>query len=408
MAKDKATEATELDEMRTAPSYPTGSDQLDLMVGGGVSMGYPAGMIINIVGDKSTGKTFLACEIIAAARHKFGPKHFKWVYDDAESGFGFDTTHLYGFEIMPMDEKDRYQSATVEDWYCNFRTFLESLGPDDFGVYVLDSLDGLTSDEMEKRGDKRMAAFKAGTEFKEGSYQMGAAKFLSQEFFRGLTRKIRHQHVLLVIISQIRYKVDVLSMDKWERAGGKALDFYAHTVMWLASIYKQKYKGLTYGVLIRARTTKSKTPRPFRETDFTLLFDYGLDNIGSDIDYLFDLRTEEGKLKKKADGSPVCVQWNGKPVTVEALKEFLERVGQLEEYKKTDKTFKKSKLLDWIEAHPELNPAYQVEFGTEMTRDQLIEYIETNKKQQELTDKVVAKWEALEAEIKSHRARKYE
>ena len=46
----------------------TGADLLDLVVGGGETKGFPAGNIINIVGDKSSGKTFLACEIIATVR----------------------------------------------------------------------------------------------------------------------------------------------------------------------------------------------------------------------------------------------------------------------------------------------------------------------------------------------------
>lgn len=48
---------------------------------------------------------------------------------------------------------------------------------------------------------------------------------------------------------------------------------------------------MAVGVVVKAKTTKSKTPRPFRECFFSFLYDYGLDNIGTSIDYLFDLRT---------------------------------------------------------------------------------------------------------------------
>ena len=39
--------------------FSTGSDLLDLVVGGGLGEGFPAGKIVNVVGDKSSGKTFL-------------------------------------------------------------------------------------------------------------------------------------------------------------------------------------------------------------------------------------------------------------------------------------------------------------------------------------------------------------
>ena len=73
----------------------------DLVTGGNKNVfGVPAGRFINIVGDKSAGKTFLSNEFIAWAYHNLG-KDFKWVYDDCESGYSFDTQSLYGFDIMP-------------------------------------------------------------------------------------------------------------------------------------------------------------------------------------------------------------------------------------------------------------------------------------------------------------------
>ena len=93
--------------------FRTGCKLLDLVVGGAKGVyGFPSGKFINIVGDKSAGKTFLSNEIIAWAYHNLG-KNFKWVYDDCESGYSFDTELMYGFEIMPMNLDDRVHSQTV-------------------------------------------------------------------------------------------------------------------------------------------------------------------------------------------------------------------------------------------------------------------------------------------------------
>jgi RecA/RadA recombinase len=73
----------------------TGNTLLDLVVGGAPNvLGYPVGKFVNIVGDKSAGKTFLANEMIAYAYHNFDKKKFKWIYDDCEAGYSFDTVSM--------------------------------------------------------------------------------------------------------------------------------------------------------------------------------------------------------------------------------------------------------------------------------------------------------------------------
>ena len=125
--------------------FPTGCDLLDTVVGGGEGMGYPAGRIVNFVGDKSSGKTFLAIEVIVASYYKY-KKKLKWCYDDSESGFSFNTKNIYGIEIMPVDKDKRKKSKTVEDLYCNVREFAEGLSENEMGIYVCDSLDGVGSE----------------------------------------------------------------------------------------------------------------------------------------------------------------------------------------------------------------------------------------------------------------------
>ena len=103
--------------------FKTGCMLFDKVIGGNKNVyGVPAGKIINIVGDKSSGKTFLSNEFIAWAYHNYGDK-FKWVYDDCESGYSFDTKLMYGFEVMPMNVEDRIHSETVEDAFCNISNF---------------------------------------------------------------------------------------------------------------------------------------------------------------------------------------------------------------------------------------------------------------------------------------------
>lgn len=380
----------------------TGADLLDEVVGGGVTKGFSAGNIINIVGDKAVGKTFLICELIAAVRNRYGKK-LKWKYDDAESGFTFDTEELYNFEIMPKDKKDRFKSRTVEEFYCNYRTFIESLKSGELGIYVMDTLDGLTSKEQQKRGNKRYSAHLKGKEFDEGSYQLNKPKYLSQEFFPDVSDWTEKKNVLLVIISQTRDKINSIFKEQ-TRAGGKALDFYGHTALWLSVVSKTKKKGRIVGVVIKAKTKKSKTPRPFRECVFPLLFDYGVDNVGANVDYLFDLRGEDYELLKKAQS----IVWDGRETNLSNLKEFMEKKGKLGVYRKeVESTIKKSNLLEWIGGQEDLKADFEKTFGIPMTREELIAWIEEKQKEKELTKRVLEKWEKTESEIRTRRKSKY-
>lgn len=389
-------------EIEVKKNAPTGCDVMDLVVGGGERFGYKFGSIINIVGDFSSGKTFLACELIAACYYRYG-KSFKWQYDDCESGWSFDTQRLYGFEIMPADVESRTKSSTVEEAYSNVRIFAESLKKNELGIYVLDSLDGLTSEESDSLAEERHTTFKKGLEFKKGSFKMGKPKYLSQEFFPQLADLLEKSNVMLVIISQVRENIDPMSFTKYSRAGGKAMDFYCHTVLWLANINKMKKKGRPIGVTVKAKTTKSKTPRPYREMYFSLMFDYGLDNIGTNVDFLFDFRTEKGELVKDAAAS-----WDGKASTLDNLKQFLIDNG-VEDFYRTNiyPTLKKSQVQEWLDNHETLGDLYRTTFVNSMKRDDLIEYIEKNGLQDELQTRVRAKWEELEQSIRTDRPAKY-
>lgn len=387
--------------------YLTGCKILDMVVGGAKGVyGFPAGKFINIVGDKSSGKTFLSNEILAWAYHNFDTKKFKWVYDDCESGYSFDTKSMYGFDVIPDDEEDIVRSTTVEEAFCNISNFCDSLKKDQCGIYVLDSLDSLTSSEQDERAEERLKAFNNDKTFDKGSYGMGKQKYLSQEFFPQLCSKVQDKNILVIIVSQVRENVDMFSFEKFTRSGGKAMDFYAHTVLWLATCQKIIKKDRSIGVVVKAKVTKSKTPRPFRECFFSFLYDYGLDSIGSSVDYLYDLRTPKGDLTTKAK----ALQWGETDLNFDKLKEFLEDhdlTTKYEESKHFDGKYEAETMFDFIQSKKAYKDAYAESFGSSMSREELILWIEDNDKVDDLEERVESKWEDIEDSIKSNRRKKY-
>lgn len=385
--------------------YSSGSTLLDLVLGGRQGIGISAGHIINIVGDKSTGKTFLACEFIASTFH--AKKDTLYKYDDAESGFTFDTNDLYGIQIKGNPDEN---SRTVESFYNNYREFLESLTNDTIGIYVLDSLDGLSSIEMEKRAEDRFSAYKNGIKFKEGSYQIQKAKFLSQEFFPQVIQMTEEKGAFLIIISQTRDKINSFFHEQ-TRAGGRALDFYCHTILWLSVLHKIVRKKRVIGVVVRAKTKKNKTNRPFRQCDLIFYFEYGLDDIGSCVDFLFDLRGEDGKLKKNSN----AIQWGcEEKITIKKLIDFMKEQNLYSKYQEESPRWdlkgneKINSIIQWI-MDSEVKKEYLSKFGETKNRDELILWIEEkSERYEELKKRVHEKWEQIEEEIKPKRKKRYE
>ena len=399
------------------PRMLMGCDLLDLAVGGDKGKyGMPYGMGLNIIGDKSAGKTFLKNEIIARAYHDH-KDGVAWYSDDTESGDTFDTSYLYGVNIHPegqkIGNKVMADSTTVEEMDAHVSMFLENLMPGTLGIYAIDSLDGLADNTRLEMESKRLNQAKQNLDVKDpGDYGAQIAKFLSQQFFRTKHAKLARANCSLIIVSQIRDKFNSMGYGpNWEVSCGKALEFYSHTRIFLKTIKQIKRGGDIVGAYVEASTIKSKTPRPYRKVRYTVYFDYGIDNIGSNIDYLYDLRDDKGELKATANNIP----WDGKAVkSLETITKWLNDNGLMEECRNAKKAAGKGSTLsvqwvtDWAGEDPERQALYNKTFGVTYTRDQLIELCDQDKAMaQALTDKVRDKWEAHEDEIKTKRAGKY-
>lgn len=245
---------------------PSGCAVLDCVLGGGWALGHVA----NIVGDKSTGKTLLAMEAIA---NLFLQYEDSWCHYVQAEGAAFDVDYANALGI-PMDRvilKDEID--TVEQLFDD----LNALRYKEPGLYIVDSLDAL-SDEAEM-----------GRGIREGTYGAAKPKLLGQ-LFRRTVRKLGKQATGVIIVSQVRDNIGVSFGEKHTRSGGKALDFYASQILWLAKIKTldrtiQQIKRPT-GVTIRANCKKNKIGLPFRKCDFNIRFGYGIEDMAASADFL--------------------------------------------------------------------------------------------------------------------------
>ncbi len=322
----------------------SGCTPLDLALGGGFAWS----KVVNIVGDKSSGKTLLTSEIIAQAKKKYGNK-FDWEYDDAESGFSFDTEMMYGFDMLP---KDNYHSMTVEDFMhrVSKRTAEAKAKGVKYFIYAIDSFDALTSEAEVLRFERMLKAKEEGKKIEEGTYNLEKQRKVN-EFFRVELDKIFDNNFMLIVISQVRQKIGVTFGKQTYRNCEKVLDFYSSQVIFLSETEKDKHKDRVTGISVKAKIEKNKIGKPFRECNFNILFDYGIDDIASCVDYVFDLKTEKGKTRKAID-----VKWD-------------------------KATFK--------------------------SRSKLIQYIDDNEQESLISEAATEKWNKIEEDIAPKRRPKY-
>ena len=347
-AKEKIPERQSVGEL-----VSTGIDLIDEVLCGG----FLWGRIINIVGDSSTGKTFLTLETLAHIKKKLKNK-VKIIYDDCEGGFSFDTKAMYGSEILTVPE---HPSTTVEDFSVKFKKEVDGIKEGHYLIYVVDSWDGLSSQAERKRDTKRHTALSKGDSFDEGSYAMDKQKF-SSEFFRLRAGEIVDKNVILIIISQVRDNIGVMFGEKHKRSGGKALDFYAYACIWLSVCDKHFKKERLVSITTKVKCKKAKVERPNRTALIDIVFDYGVDNIKSNLNFLYDLKDALGKDKVK-----------------EGKEKELKEGEVIKENKKA--------VLEWD--------------GQKFSRAQLIRHIEENNLEAELSKRTREKWMEIENSISS-------
>jgi RecA/RadA recombinase len=300
----------------------SGSWALNLALTSNINTAYPIGRVINPVGDFSVGKTLMACELVNSLwyiEHLMNKKKVKLYYDEPEFAFDLDLgksfnmplpeiiglrERLPGFKLA-KGERPFHTSKTAEDMYRNLMYISETESKNyDIVLYVIDSLDSLSDareiEHIEKKGvDKQ-------------DYGGGKARVLSQ-MFRNCIEGIHNSNVILYIVSQIRTNFGVTFGNKYSRSGGKALDHYASQIFWMNEIKKITHKDtkMNQGIEVELNITKNKVGERYNRLRFNILSGYGVDNVGSAVDFLL----EYGIIKMNG----AYVNWKGDNIYKEEL-----------------------------------------------------------------------------------------
>lgn len=432
--KDKKLEAALTEkpvELPAPPRIRTGCDLLDILLGGKrETYGIEAGTILGIWGDSGSGKSFVINEMIAANYYR-NKENFRWIDSDGENGNKFDCKKLYGLEISsegkPLSgfvKGDKgalkpvtisfHHSTTVQEMDAHVSLFLSGLKENEYAIYAQDSLDSVKDAGAEEAMQERLSKLVQGKEVvNKGSYNMGKQKALSA-FFADHVDELERKNCLLILTSQYRAKIGSPIPGQKTVTGGYSLKYYCHTILDLTLIRKIEVGGKWIGSVVRARTkNKARTERPGREIYYVVYFTRGIDNVGSNIDYLYNLRDKDGNLVNDE------VNWGGAMPDLKSVTAWLTETNKREAYNEFAykvigrRAVNLDVVYQWAKqgikdnngneiVAPACPDEYDAKFGRKMKRDELRALCYADKtERRKLRDLVIAKWEAAEAEAEA-------
>ena len=244
------------------PAIPTGSLGLDIALGIG---GLPRGRIVEIYGPESSGKTTLTLEVIAQCQKLGGTAAFI----DAEHALD----PIYAAKLgVNVDELLVSQPDTGEQALEVADIMVSSGGVD---ILVIDSVAALVP--------------KAEIEGEMGDHHVGLQARLKSQALRKITGNVKKSDTLVIFINQIRHKIGVMFGSPETTAGGNALKFYSSVRMDIRRIGTVKDGDEAVGNETRVKVVKNKVSPPFKQAEFQILYNKGINRLGELIDKGADL-----------------------------------------------------------------------------------------------------------------------
>jgi recombination protein RecA len=130
---------------------------------------------------------------------------------------------------------------------------------------------------------------KAEIEGEMGDHHVGLQARLMSQALRKITGNVKKSDTLVIFINQIRHKIGVMFGSPETTAGGNALKFYSSVRMDIRRIGTVKDGDEAVGNETRVKVVKNKVSPPFKQAEFQILYNKGINRLGELIDKGADL-----------------------------------------------------------------------------------------------------------------------
>jgi len=274
--KEIKSEVKEEEQLDLTNVISTGSTLLDLAISGGVIRGggIPGGIIMEIYGPSSSGKTAVLAEMAGSCQAKGGDANVI----DPESRFNKEYAKIYGCLI---NKDNYYRPDTVNEMF----DFLEE--QDNANEFInlncADSLAALSTEmemkEIDKMGMKRAKDFSAR--------------------LRKYARVAANEKSILACSNQERDGTNGAFTP-----GGKAIPYYSSLRMRIRPVFPSnkikktktingKIQEKIIGIKSEVQITKSSLDEPYRKAIVYIVFGYGIHDVMANLIYLKDTLGEK-------------------------------------------------------------------------------------------------------------------
>jgi len=253
----------------------TGSTLLDLAISGGRQRygGVPSGRLVEIFGPSGAGKTALLAAICGEAQKAGGAACVR----DPESRLDLEYAKIYDMSLAEA-VFDYARPNTVTELFEDLFTW----NPENrktVNVFGGDSVAALSTN-MEMESEDKMGGRRA-KEFSQG--------------FRKTARLIAESHKLVVFTNQVRQD---MKTGRWVTPGGEALRYYSTIRIDVRLVKKIEKKAKTnsgvevkkiIGIESVVNVVKNSADEPYRSAPLYIVFNYGLDDIRANLQYIKDM-----------------------------------------------------------------------------------------------------------------------
>lgn len=268
MAKMKNVEV--LDDQPPMEWISCGCYALNQIISDRYSDGIPVGSIMQFKGHESTGKTLFATTFMKAAQKEYW--HVKML--DAEGTFGKEWGKHLGLDGVNLMMS---RPESLEEAFEDMVSTIEELREHDKETPILLVLDSLAALKTREEKERDSIGNHTNTDGARRAKTVG-------HLVTSIAPILRKSRATLLIINQIRHKINTNphSNPEVDAAGGNALKFYLSvdisTVSNKTSNVQREGKRPT-GIKGKLVSRKNKVGIPFRECEFHVIFDKGLDEF---------------------------------------------------------------------------------------------------------------------------------